>query len=124
MLVFQDVLATTKVAGQLAVSCQSQGSATVWDIQQVCDVDASAHLMSSHAYCRCNRFDPCVALQARLFACVKLPGDVQALACGNSQTDACQKAAYLGLGHSVYRMPPLGQDVTDGAHEMWVQLPS
>lgn len=44
MLVFQDVLATTKVAGQLAVSSQSQGSAMVWDVQQVCDFDASAQL--------------------------------------------------------------------------------
>ena len=119
MLVFQDVSETTKVAGQLAVSCQSQGSATFWDIQQVCDVAASAYLMSSYAYCHCNRSDACVALQARMFACVKLPGDVQALACGDSQTDACQKAAYVGSCHSVYRMPPLGQDMTDGAHDMW-----
>ncbi|DBA68235.1 TPA: hypothetical protein ACH3X2_013852 [Trebouxia sp. C0005] len=40
----KDVLATTKVAGQLAVSSQSQGIAMVWDMQQVCDVNASAHI--------------------------------------------------------------------------------
>ncbi len=114
MLVFQDVLGTTKVAGQLAVSCQSQGSAMIWDIQQVCDVYASAHLPSSH--CCCNR--SCVALQARMVACVKLPGEVQALACGDSQTGSCQKAAYVGSGHSIYRMLPLGQDVTAGMREM------
>ena len=118
MLVFQDVLGTTKVAGQLAVSSQSQGSAMLWDVQQVCDVDAPAHLMSSHADCRCNRSYSCVALQARMVACVKLPGEVQALACGHNQTDSCQKAAFVGLGHSIYRMPPLGQDVTAGVHEM------
>lgn len=78
-------------------------------------------LVSSHAYCRCNRSHSCVALQARVVACVKLPGEVQALACGDSQTDARQKAAYVGLGHSIYRMPPLGQDVTAGVHEMRCQ---
>ncbi|DBA77487.1 TPA: hypothetical protein ACH3X1_009310 [Trebouxia sp. C0004] len=76
----KDVLATIKVAGQLAVSSQSQGSAMLWNIQQ-----------------------------ASMFGCVKLPGEVQAFACGDSQTDSCQKAAYVSLGHSVYRMPPLGQ---------------
>ena len=116
MLAFQDVLGTTKVAGQLAVSSQSQGSTMVWDIQQVCGVYASAQLLSSHAYCCCNR--SCVALQARMVACVKLPGEVQALACGHSQNDSCQKAAYVGSGHSIYRMLPLGQDVTAGVHEM------
>ncbi len=66
----------------------------------------------------CNRFYFCVALQARMFGCVKLPGEVQAFARGDSQNDSCQKVAYVGLGHSVYRMPPLGQDVTDGVHKM------
>lgn len=76
------------------------------------------NLMSCRAYCCCNRSYFCVALQARMFGCVKLPGEVQAFACGDSQTDSFQKAAYVGLGHSVYRMPPFGQDLTDGAHEM------
>lgn len=90
----------------------------LWDIQQVCDVNVSAQLMSSHAYCRCNRSYSRVALQARMVACSKLPGEVQALACGRNQTDSCQKAAYVGSGHSIYRMLPLGQDVTAGVHEM------